>query len=127
MRRPGGPRSWRIAVLREPARPRWLRVRARAAGRGRQRSGSAARATTSPWLPAPRYLFVAGGIGITPILPMLAAAEAAGADWTLLYGGRTRASMAFLDRIAPYADKVERSGSLLPVRSRRGWRAFQRG
>jgi ferredoxin len=37
---------------------------------------------------------------------MLAAAEAAGADWTLLYGGRTRGSMAFLDRLAAYGDKV---------------------
>ncbi|WP_042396890.1 PDR/VanB family oxidoreductase [Streptacidiphilus carbonis] len=49
--------------------------------------------------PARRYLFVAGGIGITPLLPMLAAAEAAGGEWTLLYGGRTRGSMAFLDRL----------------------------
>ncbi|MCE3554355.1 PDR/VanB family oxidoreductase [Pseudonocardia sp. RS11V-5] len=48
---------------------------------------------------APRYLFVAGGIGITPILPMVAAAEAAGADWRLVYGGRSRASMAFRDRL----------------------------
>lgn len=42
-----------------------------------------------------RYLFIAGGIGITPILPMIAAADARGADWSLLYGGRTRESMAF--------------------------------
>ena len=45
--------------------------------------------------PARRYVFVAGGIGITPILPMIAAADAAGVDWHLFYGGRTRASMAF--------------------------------
>ena len=45
--------------------------------------------------PARRYVFIAGGIGITPILPMTAAATAAGADWELHYGGRTRASMAF--------------------------------
>lgn len=56
--------------------------------------------------PAPRYVFVAGGIGITPILPMVAAAERAGARWTLLYGGRRRGSMAFLDELARYGDRV---------------------
>lgn len=56
--------------------------------------------------PAPRYVFVAGGIGITPVLPMVAAAQTAGADWTLLYGGRTRSSMAFVDELAGYGDRV---------------------
>jgi ferredoxin-NADP reductase len=56
--------------------------------------------------PAPRYRFIAGGIGITPILPMLAAAEAAGAQWTLVYGGRTRESMAFTEELGAYGDKV---------------------
>lgn len=56
---------------------------------------------------ASRYLFIAGGIGITPILPMVAAAEAAGAEWTLLYGGRSRASMAFTQRLTTsYGDRV---------------------
>lgn len=55
---------------------------------------------------SPRYLFIAGGIGITPILPMIAEAQAAGADWRLVYGGRNRDSMAFLDRLAPHGDKV---------------------
>ncbi len=59
-----------------------------------------------PLVPSPRYLFIAGGIGITPILPMIAAAEAAGADWELVYGGRQRASMAFLDELAVHGDKV---------------------
>lgn len=45
--------------------------------------------------PSPRYVFVAGGIGVTPIVPMIGAAERMGAEWTLLYGGRTRSSMAF--------------------------------
>jgi ferredoxin-NADP reductase len=49
--------------------------------------------------PAPRYIFVAGGIGITPILPMVAAAEEAGAEWEFHYGGRSRTSMAFLDTL----------------------------
>jgi cytochrome P450/ferredoxin-NADP reductase len=59
-----------------------------------------------PLHPSPRYLFVAGGIGITPILPMIRAADAAGADWRLAYGGRRRASMAFLDELAGYGDRV---------------------
>jgi ferredoxin-NADP reductase len=46
-----------------------------------------------------RYVFVAGGIGITPILPMLRAVEASGAEWELHYGGRSRRSMAFLEAL----------------------------
>ncbi|PWK73365.1 ferredoxin-NADP reductase [Streptomyces sp. CG 926] len=57
-------------------------------------------------VPAPSYVFVAGGIGITPILPMLRAATATGADWTLLYGGRSLDSMPFLDDLAAYGDRV---------------------
>lgn len=55
---------------------------------------------------SPAYLFIAGGIGITPILPMIRAAEQAGADWRLVYGGRQRSSMAFLDELATYGDRV---------------------
>ncbi|MEV6690500.1 PDR/VanB family oxidoreductase [Micromonospora sp. NPDC051196] len=56
---------------------------------------------------APRYLFIAGGIGITPISPMVAAADAAGADWRLVYGGRSRATMAFADALREkYGDRV---------------------
>ena len=61
-----------------------------------------------PLVHAGRYVFIAGGIGITPILPMMAAAEAAGADWHLVYGGRTRSSMAFLDQLEKlYPGKVD--------------------
>ncbi|WP_435118874.1 PDR/VanB family oxidoreductase [Amycolatopsis thermoflava] len=57
---------------------------------------------------SPRYLFVAGGIGITPIVPMIARAEVSGADWRLVYGGRSRASMAFREElVARYGDRVE--------------------
>ncbi|MFH8656012.1 PDR/VanB family oxidoreductase [Streptomyces afghaniensis] len=97
--------AWRIAVLREPD------------GRGgsahvheQVRQGDKVRVrgprNNFALEPAPRYRFVAGGIGITPILPMLAAAEAAGAEWTLLYGGRTRRSMAFGEELARYGDRV---------------------
>ncbi|WP_328914504.1 MULTISPECIES: PDR/VanB family oxidoreductase [unclassified Streptomyces] len=44
---------------------------------------------------APHYLFLAGGIGVTPILAMVRAVAAAGASWELYYGGRSRATMAF--------------------------------
>lgn len=53
-----------------------------------------------PFIETDRYLFVAGGIGITPILPMLRAAVANDADWRFVYTGRTRASMPFLDEVA---------------------------
>lgn len=50
------------------------------------------------------YLFVAGGIGITPILPMLRrTARLDRVPWTLVYTGRTRASMPFLDEIGEIA------------------------
>lgn len=55
---------------------------------------------------ATEYVFVAGGIGITPVLPMVAAVHAAGRPWRLAYGGRTRASLAFLDELAPYGSRV---------------------
>ncbi|MGW5438658.1 PDR/VanB family oxidoreductase [Nocardia asteroides] len=54
----------------------------------------------------PAVRFIAGGIGITPILPMLAAADAIGVPWTMIYCGRTRESLAFLDALAPYGDRV---------------------
>jgi ferredoxin-NADP reductase len=90
---PGDP-SFRVAVLREEA------------GRG----GSVAvherlypGATVTSRGPrnhfafevAPAYRFIAGGIGITAIYPMVRAAAAAGADWTLAYGGKYVAGMAF--------------------------------
>jgi ferredoxin-NADP reductase len=56
--------------------------------------------------PAPRVLFIAGGVGITPLLPMITSAEKAGTDWRLLYGGRRRGSMAFLGELATYGDRV---------------------
>jgi len=46
-----------------------------------------------PMAAAPSFLFLAGGIGITPIAPMVRAAAAAGADWRLLHTGRDLESM----------------------------------
>jgi ferredoxin-NADP reductase len=45
------------------------------------------------------YLFIAGGIGITPISSMMSAAEAAGVSYALHYAGRSRSTMALLDAL----------------------------
>ncbi|MFJ1875964.1 PDR/VanB family oxidoreductase [Streptomyces chartreusis] len=45
--------------------------------------------------PAASYVFLAGGIGITPILAMARRAERDGVPYRLIHGGRSRASMAF--------------------------------
>ncbi|HVC24121.1 MAG TPA: PDR/VanB family oxidoreductase [Acidimicrobiales bacterium] len=52
-----------------------------------------------PLVDAPRYVFVAGGIGITPILPMVELVERRQRPWRLLYLARDRAAMAFRERI----------------------------
>ncbi|WP_291049888.1 PDR/VanB family oxidoreductase [Herbiconiux sp.] len=60
-----------------------------------------------PPTPSTRYRFIAGGIGITPILPMIRAAEAAGASWTLDYAGRSLERMPFVDELVrEYGDRV---------------------
>lgn len=51
---------------------------------------------------APSYLFIAGGIGITPILPMAQAASRRGVPWRLVYLGRSRASMPFLSELEAF-------------------------
>jgi ferredoxin-NADP reductase len=51
-----------------------------------------------PLVAAASYVFVAGGIGITPILPMLRALPD-GVEWRLLYCGRSRESMPFLKEL----------------------------
>jgi len=49
-----------------------------------------------PYVGFDKYLFVAGGIGITPIRPMIYDAIQRGCDWQFIYTGRTRASMPFI-------------------------------
>lgn len=52
------------------------------------------------------YLFLAGGIGITPLLAMARAATRRGTPWRMVYGGRTRTSMAFTGELAALAGDV---------------------
>lgn len=57
--------------------------------------------------PTRRFRFVAGGIGITPILPMLDLADRLGVDWSMVYAGRSRDSLPFVDDLTRFGDRVE--------------------
>jgi len=103
---PADRRRWRIGVLRDP------HSRGGSAYVHEQLEvGSTVRVRGPrnhfPLNRPKRYKFVAGGIGITPLLPMMAEATATAADWSLLYGGRRRESMAFLDELSGYGDRVQ--------------------
>ncbi|MFC5338401.1 PDR/VanB family oxidoreductase [Leucobacter denitrificans] len=102
---PANREAWRIGILREPE----------------SRGGSEAihdrlEAGDTIWVsepknnfnfgPAKQYLFIAGGIGITPLIPMIKACHEAGADWRLVYGGRSLSSMAFTDELLALGDRV---------------------
>ncbi len=101
---PADPDGYRVAVLKAPAsRGGSELVHRLAVGDEIRIRGPR---NHFPMLASPRYVFVAGGIGITPMLPMIEAAEAAGADWQLHYGGRSLASMAYLTGLAKHGDRV---------------------
>jgi ferredoxin-NADP reductase len=98
--------QWTIAVLREP----------NSAGGSKYihevlRPGMTVLATQPrnnfPLVEAEHYLFVAGGIGVTPLLPMAKYLDAERKDWKMLYGGRRRASMAFRDQLSELTSKVD--------------------
>ncbi|KRE33113.1 ferredoxin [Mycobacterium sp. Soil538] len=57
--------------------------------------------------PTRRFRFVAGGIGVTPVLPMLRAARRLGVEWSMVYTGRSRDSLPFLDEVAAYGAAVQ--------------------
>ncbi|MGW5312592.1 PDR/VanB family oxidoreductase [Nocardia thailandica] len=56
--------------------------------------------------PARRLHFVAGGIGITPILPMARLAHRLGVPWTMVYSGRSRDTIPFLGELDGFGDHV---------------------
>jgi tetrachlorobenzoquinone reductase len=111
-------RSWKIAVLHQPV------------GKGvssfvhqRLRPGDVVNVSAPrnhfSLQRAQEYLFIAGGIGITPILAMTREAAARDVPWRLLYGGRTRDAMAFYNELQSQPNvqlfPQDRTG-LLPVR-----------
>ncbi|MFE3757624.1 PDR/VanB family oxidoreductase [Nocardia tengchongensis] len=96
---PGDDRRWRIAILHERDGRGGSDHLHRTALPGTELQVSLPR-NNFELTPRPSYVFIAGGIGITPILPMIAAASAAGAGWRLYYGARSRTHMAFADELA---------------------------
>ncbi|MFE7442602.1 PDR/VanB family oxidoreductase [Streptomyces chartreusis] len=91
---PADPTAYRLGVLNEPS--------SRGGSRHvhtKLRPGQTVRAVGPrnhfALEPATSYVFLAGGIGITPILAMARRAERDGVPYRLIHGGRSRASMAF--------------------------------
>lgn len=101
-----GARTLRIAVLNEPA------------GRGGSRTVHervhvgdrlAVRGPRNHFRlkPASSYVFVAGGIGVTPLLPMIDVAASRRDSWKLIYLGRSQDRMAYLrELVAAYGSHV---------------------
>lgn len=56
--------------------------------------------------PATNYRFIAGGIGITAVLPMIEQAEKLNLDWQLLYLGKTAERMAYRNLADHYPNRV---------------------
>ncbi len=57
--------------------------------------------------PTQRLRFIAGGIGITPILPMLGVAQRMGIDWSMVYAGRSEESIPFLDEVRRFVPRIQ--------------------
>lgn len=102
---PADASTWTIGVLREPGGrggSEWIHEHL-VPGESVRARGPRSHFSLAP---APSYRFIAGGIGITALLPMIRVAQAAGADWRLDYAGRSRAELAFLPELERWGDRV---------------------
>lgn len=103
-----GAATWRIGVLREPegrGGSVWMSDEV-AVGDTLRVAGPRNHFEFVPEK-GTRYLFLAGGIGITPIAAMMDAAAAAGVEYELHYAGRSRSTMALADDLlASHPDRV---------------------
>lgn len=91
--------AWRVAVQRDPASrggSRWIHEEVRPGMLLRVRGPRNSFRLDEH---APRYLFLAGGIGITPIMTMAARAKELGTDYELHYSVRSRTSLIFVDEL----------------------------
>ncbi|HEX4093202.1 MAG TPA: PDR/VanB family oxidoreductase [Trebonia sp.] len=98
----GDPRdrgAYHVAVLNAPGGRGGSAEVHRIATAGAAISASAPR-NAFALAPASHYLFLAGGIGVTPLLAMAREIARRREPWTFVYGGRSRDRMAFLDALA---------------------------
>ena len=104
-----GPREqrseWTIAVLLEP-NGRGGSQFVHEVLRPGMRVSAAGPRSNFKLIDADHYLFIAGGIGITPLIPMVHQVVADDKDWRLLYGGRRRSSMAFVQELSELGQQV---------------------
>jgi len=105
----GDPReagTWRIGVLLDPntrGGSRHVHERLHEGATIRVRGPR----NNFPLVDSPKYLFIAGGIGITPMKAMAESAERARLDWRMVYLGRTRSTMAFQQELSDaFGDRV---------------------
>ncbi|WP_124088570.1 PDR/VanB family oxidoreductase [Pseudogemmobacter humi] len=91
--------EYRFGILREPdgrGGSAWIHDRLQV---GDEIAVSAPR-NHFPFTPGEKTLFIAGGIGITPVLPMAHRAQAEGRDWQLIVAARNRGRLPFLAELA---------------------------
>ncbi len=96
---PADPTAWRVAVLREQASRGGSSYVHEALHAGDTVEVRGPKDNFRGTAGTGEKVFIAGGIGITPLLPMIRAAQGAGESWQLLYLGARLGSMAFLEEI----------------------------
>jgi ferredoxin-NADP reductase/DMSO/TMAO reductase YedYZ heme-binding membrane subunit len=96
---PNDVRSYRIAILQVAEGGRGGSVEVHTRARAGQLLTVEGPRNHFPLIASPAYLFIAGGIGITAMLAMAAQVAAAGGEWKLVYTGRRRTGMAFIDEV----------------------------
>ena len=92
---PADRRTWHVAILREDISRGGSRYVHRDLRPGQRVSAGAPR-NNFALVDAPETVFVAGGIGITAVLPMIRRVAASGSPWRLAYLGRSLDRMAYV-------------------------------
>jgi ferredoxin-NADP reductase len=96
---PGDSSRYEVAVLRDPNSRGGSQHIHDEVKKGSTLTASLPR-NNFPLKPAEEYLFVAGGIGITPLLPMMQAAADNDIAYRMVYAGRSRPKMAFFEQLS---------------------------